>query len=165
MSFRATRLIALLTRAAARAPTTALRPLLSTRVTPSTTLQNLKPPSLAIPQTNAQVRTYAIGATSGKSQADLLVDELQELYVPTPTPTPSQTQPRKLIQVEWQIRSRQRRIRNRNRQHRQRHHLRRLRPRLLPRRPQPAPRHVLAVHVFGDALERGIAPAAAGAAG
>lgn len=95
MSLRTTRFASLLTRAAARAPSTTLRPLLgasSTQV-PSQSSRQIQPFPLPI-SNQVQTRDYALGATTGKSQGDLLVDELQELY-PSPIltipPSPHQT--------------------------------------------------------------------------
>ncbi|ODM21828.1 hypothetical protein SI65_02672 [Aspergillus cristatus] len=83
MSLRTTRLTSLLTRAAARAPSTTLRPLLGASASsvqiPSQSSRQTQPFPLPI-SNQVQTRGYALGATTGKSQADLLVDELQELY-------------------------------------------------------------------------------------
>lgn len=85
MSLRTARLTSLLTRAAARAPSITLRPLLgasgSSVHIPSQSSRQVQP--FPLPTSNqVQIRGYAVGATTGKSQADLLVDELQELYSP-----------------------------------------------------------------------------------
>jgi hypothetical protein len=88
--------------------------------------------------------------STGKSQADLLVEELQELYsfpsFPFPFPFPFPFQYKGDKSNKRQLRNRQGRVRNRHRQHRQLHHLRRLGPRICPRRPQPAARCVQPLH-------------------
>lgn len=100
MSLRTTRLTSLLTRAAARAPSTTLRPFLGASALsvqiPSQSSRQTQPFPLPI-SNQVQTRGYALGATTGKSQADLLVDELQELYpspiliIPLSLPAPNKT--------------------------------------------------------------------------
>lgn len=87
-SIRTTRFTSLLTRTVRAGPTRALvqRPISTLRTTSTRPAVQFQPSPLQriFPTAGTRLLASASGGTSGKRDADLLVDELQELYFPFP---------------------------------------------------------------------------------